>query len=341
MMILEAALPMKVGRLRFRTDGALLLNLLRGRRIGQTAPELIRTLDALDDFWARIGDEVQRYFLRLYCAYAWLELENADRARIELDRAMALSPKAPTTFFPLQSLIASKIAEAQGQFETCNAAMALAEEGFKASKIEAGNGYIQVHRAIQKASTGQWKETVAALDQLASDQSYVSEPQWSFTLLAARAEMHLRAGTELAGTLLAEYEKIHGHSFSTSLGLRIYKAAAQFYAQQGERAKSALYFDKAFEAARAICRILNPRDHQDFLDHQTGLIEAYKSFIREDGKDLQREDILQLLKPTNAEEEARQAARLKRAAGRFRIGFLITLGNAALLGAIFLGMWQG
>jgi hypothetical protein len=248
---------------------------------------------------------------------------------------------APPAYLSYQTLLESEVAHRQGRPEVSKAALMGAEEGFKSLNLEFGLALVEMERAAQTASTESHKEIAARLDEVASAPPFVSEPHLALDLLVARAESHLRAGTDSAGLLLAQYEKVRNDSSSLSLDLRVYKVAAQFYAHQRDSAQSAAYFDKAIAAAQGICRILKPTDQQEFIDHQTEFIEAYKDFANEGGKQLQTEDVLHLLRPTNAQEEAKQAARLKRAGRRYRLGFLITLGNVAVLATIVWGLSQG
>ena len=93
----------KVGKVVLRTDGRLIMEVIRDHVISTPSITVIQTLNALRGFWKSIGDHNSLQIYLLTSGIAYVGLEDLERADLLLRSALVGEKQraAPPSFGPL------------------------------------------------------------------------------------------------------------------------------------------------------------------------------------------------------------------------------------------------
>ena len=133
-LFLSILIPIRevFGRVRLRTDGLLILQVLRWRAVPVSVPERLHTLWGWQDFWRSIGDQASLYYHLLDNAIAWVELGHAVRARQLFQQAEALTWHRSAFADALLALVHAMVERASRNPEAAQVALGEAEKAFTA-----------------------------------------------------------------------------------------------------------------------------------------------------------------------------------------------------------------
>jgi hypothetical protein len=305
------------GGLPLRSDGALMLHVLRWGECPSLPPQEVQMLLALSDLWLTIDDKVGLLAQTLTAADSWLQLGCPEQALRLCAEAEALAPAEGSFEHALGPLIR---AEAERQTERPEQAMAALDEAERRFTARGDEGALfLIARVRAELAGGGATEATARLRALLDHPTLTRAPGLRYELwgawLTARAEL---PGADLRA-LSSEYE---GGSVPRSLvrDVRIYRALACEAVRRGNVDVAARAFRRALAAVDRIngSWATDP-EREAYLRGQAPLLAEARAFFTSQGLSSQVEAMDGCLRPATDSEGAKQGRR-KHAA---RMGHLL------------------
>jgi hypothetical protein len=328
----------RVGATTMRTDGGLILQVLRGGARAGEAPERIQRLAALRGLWESVGDHLGLWVHLLGAATAWRDLGDVERAEAVLAEAEAV-PLEPTPFTRAYgAVVRAAVLRAAGKFADAQAALDAAEQGFRDLGHEAGRFLTAWGRAELLLQQGDAAAASAALDALDGHALVATRPGVRFNLLesrlCARAALPDGAGLE---PLRQEHERHRRRLPLATRDIRVYRALGGLYARREEWERAAAAYGVAVAAALRLQGLLAPADRGRFAQGQADLLAEAGGCLRRLGKDAEAERLTAALAAEAVKPP--EDAGLRRGRRLHRLGWGLTAVNMLCVATVVTAAW--
>jgi hypothetical protein len=287
-MFLRILMPIRAdfGRVRLRTDGLLILQVLRWRVVPVSVPERLHGLLGFQDLWRSIGDQASLYFHLLDNAMAWVELGHAERARQLYQQADALSWQRSAFASALLTLVRAMVERASRNPEAAQVSLHEAEKAFTALGDEGGLFLAAWERAAQRSAYDA-DGALALLDRLAVHPLAAARSDLAATVLAARLAIQLEKRI-VDSTLWAGYEGRTTAFDDRPWKVELYTARARCHESQGDDDEAEPAYRTALAAARSLYEEMrNPEDRLQFLACQNRLVVDARMCFHRRGRSLE------------------------------------------------------
>jgi hypothetical protein len=330
----------RVGATTLRTDGGLILQVLRGGATAGEAPERIQRVAALRGLWESVGDHLGLWVHLLGAAAAWRDLGDVGRAEAVCAEAEAV-PLEPTPFTRAYgAVVRASVLRAAGKFADSAELLDAAGQGFRDLGHEAGQFLTAWGRAELLLRQGHAAEASAALDGLAGHVLVATRPGLRLGLLesrlCARAALPDGDGVE---PLRQEYERGRRRSPLATRDLRVYRELGRLHARREEWERAAVVYAKAVAAARRLHGLLaNAEDRERFAQSQADLLDEAGACLRRLGRDAEAERLATAF-PAEAGKSSADDVRRRRGRLLQRLGWGVTAVNVLCAAGVVAAAW--
>lgn len=243
----------RIGKASMRTDGALILQVLRSGSIAAPSAMLIQTVEALRRFWLSIGDTLILRVYLLSAACAWSDLGDAERAELLYAEAETLQGPVPPALLASSAITGAAISLQTGRLDDLSRFLDTAESAWRSIGDEAGLFLIELYRAQEKIQRGDVNGASVELDALTSNPLAVHHPELGVSTLAVRLSAAIvEADEATVDRLRVQYDSVRRTSPSVSRDLRVYRAVARFRSARGDHAGAEPLYRQALASASEI-----------------------------------------------------------------------------------------
>ncbi len=300
-------LHLSSGGLSLRSDGALLLQVLRQETILTPAAQHVQFLLGLRELFVSIGDRVGLRARTLYAANAWLELGCPEEA-LRLCAEAATPPWADDPFGnALLALVRAEAERQTGELERATSDLGEAEQQFAARRYQGGLLLVVLVRA--ELPGGGAAEVVGRLRALAELPVLRREP----TLLAEVCVACLTARADLPdedlSALWGEYEGA-GLPASLTHDVRFYRGLAGAAGRRGNVDLAARAFRRALAAVDRINDSwTTDREREAYQRGQAPLLAEARAFFTSQGLAAEVETVDGVFRPVTAPARTREDRR--------------------------------
>ena len=277
-------LPVYVGSLPIRTDGAHMLEVLTTGTQSYPSPMTIQGLPALRRFLLAVGDT---RFLRAYLVSAASDcaaLGDAERAWSLLDEEGGMPEPRPPHIPAVASLLRAQIAPMLTPPFDAEPFLEQAATYYRATGQVKGLDYIEFLRADLRISRVEAAGT--ALDELAGRATFKDHPALGTALLAERLKAACLASDGPAVTRwLRAFESDRRRRPLPTLDLAVYGTVAPFYARQGDLDAADAAYLRLLGAIRELALAWqNPEERARFLQMQATTLDATRDYLESRGR---------------------------------------------------------
>jgi hypothetical protein len=286
-MFLSILIPIRAefGRVRLRTDGLLILQVLRWRSVPATVPQRLHAR-GLQDLWRSIGDQASLYYQLLDSAIAWVELGHAERARQLYQQADARSWQRSAFASALLTLVHAMVERVAKNPEAAQVSLDEAEKAFTALGDEGGLFLAAWERAAQR-SVDDPDGALTLLDRLAAHRLAAARSDLAATVLAARLAIQLEQRI-VDPKLWAQYEARTTAFDFRPWTVELFTARARCHESQGDDAGAEPAYRTALAAARSLYEEMRyPEDRLHFLACQNRLVVDARMCFHRRGRTLE------------------------------------------------------
>ncbi len=339
-MLLTSILPlqMQVGGLTLRSDGAQILDRIRGKA-EVLAPLIIQNVRALRGHLGAVGD---RLGLRVNLVCAGLACEElgltgpAEATLAEAETVPVSDP--PAVLQPLERLLRATIARQSGRFEEAEIEAELAETDFRELGHEVGLLLASVMRADLQAITD-LPGALALLEGLRSHPLLTWRAELRAILQASRLRLLCSCDdAEVVDQACREYEEVRRLSPSDTREIGVQWALAQWAERRGDLARAVDAYEAMLKGHASLVKMwADPADAEEFREAQAFRLDAAEACLARAGRsvaDVTPELGSDFSAVVQAREEAhRQRDGLFRKAGR-RLFLVNVAVGASVLGLI-------
>jgi tetratricopeptide (TPR) repeat protein len=337
---LTALIPFstRVGPTTAWSDGALILRVLRGRRLAG-AGDYFRLLHALSGLWRESGDLKALRVFTVSAAALWSKLGDAARARELLEEARGIAADIPPTLRIYEKLVAAEAALAAGDLAAAGSQMDEVEAEFRALHHPAGLLLTALARGRWLLSSGDAAAALACyesieVDPLLRGQDETIRAEVYRQQLICRRAVQGGKGTDEP---LIEYDLPRSFEPLPLLDLLAYKGLAEVYARIGRNRHAAAAYGRALDAVAALDAAISEPDRERFRASQSGLIRATQDSLRANGEEEEAARLDTFFAPAGVEEKdvknKEQDPGLRK---KFRRGVALALLNLAVVVAVWL-----
>ena len=276
LLAITCVLPyrVKVGKVVLRTDGRLILEVIRDRVISTPSITVIQTLDALRGLWKSIGDRNSLQSHLLASAIAHVGLEDLERAGLLLTEAESLGKSNEPLLQVLGLLVRSAIDAQVGALEQAARALDDAERILASLADQGGLLAVSIQRAAMSVQQHDATGAADELKLLVAHPLARQNPLIFGSLLAAHLEAHVALSDTLgADEILAEYERSRRRHTSLATDLAVYKAMASFHSRQEDWLRAEPAYRKSIAAITAVMNAWpDAADRNRFLERQSAFL---------------------------------------------------------------------
>ncbi len=318
----------RVGSHTLRSDGALILAVLR-TGLTSTDPTLpLSSLQTFRELWQTTGDKYVLYAHLLAAAEFWISVGDAGRGDELLAEARAIPFERLPSWRLYGLLVEAESALERDDTERTGVVLATAEEQFRLLDHEAGLLLTRRVRAELLRERGETAEALRTLESLTVHPLVQSQGALRSLFLAQRIVCHCDLSSSDLEPLLAEYEALPKLYRSPVADVDTFQSAARWRLRHGDGERAAQTYALALTAVSVLDAKLTGVDRERFRLAKAPLVAEAQQCLRTLGRE---EDAARLdAFFTLPEERIRKVreARERRAARRARWG-------AALLGFNF------
>jgi tetratricopeptide (TPR) repeat protein len=320
-----------VGAFTLPSDGANILELLRGVTREAPGPARVRMVGELRGLWEAVGDSLTLHSFLLTAALdwaAWGDVEQADKLYAEAG-SLAL-PDASWTAY--RSVIGAVLAAEAGDAETACRRLGQADDTYQLLRHQPGLLLIALAKAAVLRCQGRPEDAAAKLQSLAHDPLVVAHAGLRMLLLAERLITEAsRASPGAVELLRAEYETARRGHASPNGDLKVYRTLARYYRRRGERPEAELAYREVVDVVHRLYDAWTDRTTQArFLESQKALLAEAGDCLRAGGKAEEAEKVPLLFRPPAEGQGWHELARRRRNS----IGWCLMALNFALGSAV-------
>lgn len=267
----------RVGKMPLRTDGALILQVLRTGGFATPSAALIQTLNQLRGLWAAIGDTLTLRVYLLSAAGAWLELGDRERGLALVYEADTLPGACPPGIQALRLIVQAQMA-ADDQLDAAEQGLDSAEGWYRSVGSLTAVRLVALCRVTLRLRRGDAVGARHDLEALATDPLVLSQPSLRMSLLGARLAIAVAVDdAEAVQALQNEYEAARLKFPSAARDLTISLALGQFHARKGNEAALLADDRRVFGAIREIAGSwADPEGRLAFLQARSATIEEVR-----------------------------------------------------------------
>ncbi|WP_165074142.1 hypothetical protein [Paludisphaera rhizosphaerae] len=314
----------RVGGAMLRSDGRLLLDVLRVGSLRQPPADVIQNAQGCRRLWQAVGDRLMDRLYTLNAALSWIDLGATAKAESVFAEAVAIDVAHPYIDW-LEEVARTNLALAKGDPAEASAALSRAES-FGETFGEEGGYLLALLRAGLLLIEDRQGEAMAALERLPADPVGRTRPEFGLSALTVHLRVACVAGDQAAvSELQSRYEAERLRHLSDVRDLQVYRALAHFAASRGDDARDD--YRRALKAMAPLAAAWrDPHDKAAFVD-------AHRSLIEEAMEALGVEDVAPLIAAVETQEP--DPAILAREQSRRRWALRLMLINAGL----FVPLW--
>jgi tetratricopeptide (TPR) repeat protein len=286
---------LRVGGAMLRSDGRLLLQLLRTGSWEQPPPDVIQTARGCRRLWRAVGDRMMDRLYTLSAALSWIELGSTEKAESLYNEAVAIDAAHPYIDW-LEAVARTSLALARGEVSEARAALSRAEVLGDATGAE-GRCLVALLRASLLEGEGRPGESLAAFEALSADPAARRRPELGLSALTGRLRAACAGGDPSAlPELRARYETERRRRPSDVRDLHTYRALARCASSRGADARDD--YRRALTAMASLAAMW--RDAQD----RTAFADAQRDLIEEARQSLGAEGVAPFLETPQADQAA-------------------------------------
>jgi tetratricopeptide (TPR) repeat protein len=298
-----------VGSVRLRSDGALILQVLRDGSTAVSPGDVLKTLAGLRGLWRETGDLHCLHAHLLAAANAWVELGDAARAGELLDEARALPVQPVPAFRAYQALVAAEVGLAAEDCAVAGKALAEAEEAFRQTGHGGGELLTGLARVELLRAGGRPTEALRLCEALAGNQLVESRPSLRDGLLVLRLHCEADLPVGEPERLLKAFERLPARRRTPVRTLSVYLALGRCHRRQGEAVRAAEAYRKALAAVHALDESLAGPDRERFRRARAGLVEEARDCSRKASREEKADWLDQFFPPPGEENWRKEQAR--------------------------------
>jgi membrane-associated protease RseP (regulator of RpoE activity) len=318
----------RVGSHTLRSDGALILTVLRTGSASSGPTQPLSSLQAFRELWQATGDVHILYAHLLAAAQCWISLGDAGRGGELLAEARALPFEPLPVWRTYGMLVEAEVALGKDDTERTGVALGRAEEQFRLLGHEVGLLLTTMVGAELLRQRGEAAEALRPLEALAAHPLVRKRASLRSLILAQRLVCYCDLSGGDPEALLTEYAALPKLYRSLVVDADTFQSAARWRLRQGDGERAAQAYAQALTAVSALDATVTGADRERFRLAKSDLLAEAQQCLRTLGR---AEDAARLdaFFPS-PEERTRQAkeARERLDARRARWG-------AALLGFNF------
>ena len=280
----------RIGKMPLRTDGALILQLIRTGGFSTPPSSLIQTLNQLRGLWTAIGDTFTLRVYLLSAADAWSDLGDRSRGEALVSEADALPGACPPGLQALRSIIQTQVAR-EDQIDAAERGLDLAEGWYRSVGSLAADRLVPLCQAILHLRRGDAAGARLVLDAVAVDPLVKSQPDLRMSVLGTRLAAAVAVDdADAVHALQAEYEAARIKMPSAARDLRNSQALAAFHVRNGDAAALLADDRRTLSAIGEIAATwADPEGRAAFLQAQSPAIEAIRLRLEAAGHDEEAE----------------------------------------------------
>jgi hypothetical protein len=337
-------LRVRLGSHVLRSDGALILTVLRTGSTSAGPTQTLSTLQAFRELWRATGDRHILYAQLLAAAECWVSLGDAVRGSELLAEARALPFEPFPVWRAYGLLVEAKVAMGRDDTEQARPALAQAEEQFRLLGHDAGLLLTSMVSSVRLREGGEVSEALRPLEALAAHPLVRRRASLRSMLLAQRIVYHCELSGGDPEPLLAEYVALPQLYRSPTLNALTFQTAARWRLHHGDGERAAQTYVLALAALSALDAKLTGADQERFRLAKEPLVAEAQQCLRTLGREEEAARLDSFL--TLPEQRIRQAreTRERQAARRawwgaallgFNFAAILLIGGAASGGGIF------
>jgi hypothetical protein len=264
-------LRFRVGGAILRSDGKLLLEILRAGSFTQPPSDVIQTAHGCRRLWQAVGDRLMDRLCTLSAALSWIDLGSTAKAESLLIEALAIESAHPYVDW-LEAVTRANLALAKGDLHEANAALTQAERSCGTAGAE-GRYLLALLRASLLLHEGRQGEAMAAFEKLSAALESRTCPQLGLAALTGHIRAACLIGDQAtASSLRANYEAARQAHPSDVRDLHAYGALARFDSSRDADTRD--NYRRVLESIASLAApFRDPQDKDAFVETQKDLIE--------------------------------------------------------------------
>ncbi|HEV3443044.1 MAG TPA: site-2 protease family protein [Gemmataceae bacterium] len=272
----------KVGHVKLRSDGALILDVLLNKHEDAYSAKVLQRLQGMLGHFEAIGDHTGRYLYLLAAAAIWSELGDAEYAESLCVQAEAVPIKHRPFTRAYGALLQATVAQAAQKPDVCLARLAEADTAFQEMRHEVGLWLVQYART-GLTPEGDCK-VLGEIARLSSHAFVAREPAMRSAVLILRAAAAASLPPEGPVHELAEEYRAARRSYPSLIyDLQFYKNMGRCFLRRQEWSQAEDCYRQALEAARELAAgFASESDRERFLTRQTALFTEIPIAFPED-----------------------------------------------------------
>ncbi len=267
----------RVGGAILRSDGRLLLEILRTGSFMPPPADVIQTAQGCRRLWQAVDDRRMERIYTLSATLSWIDLGSSTKAESCFSEALAIDAAHPYIDW-LEEITRANLALAKGELTEASDALTRAENSGEPAGSE-GHDLLALLRASLLLGEGRQGEALEAFEGLSRDPMDRTHPEIGMSALVG----HLRAACVVgdpatASSLRGRYATARRSYPSDVRDLLAYRALARLASSSGADPRDD--YRRALEAAAALAApFRDPHDRAAFADAQKGLIEEARQAL--------------------------------------------------------------
>ncbi|MDR3623081.1 MAG: hypothetical protein P4L85_27255 [Paludisphaera borealis] len=276
----------RVGGAMLRSDGRLLLEILRTGSLTPPPADVIQNARGCRRLWQAVGDALMDRLCTFSAALSWIDLGSMSQAESLFSEAVGIDAAHPYIDW-LEAVTRTNLALARGELSEASAALTRAEVLCETAGV-GGRYLLSLLRASLLLNEGKQGEALAAFERLSVDPVGRICPELGLSALTGHIRAACVAGDQaVLSTVHARYEAGRLEFPSDVRDLHAYRALARFSSSRGADAR-----DDYRRALKAVASLAAPwRD----ADDKTAFISAQRDLIEEARQTLGSESVAPLI----------------------------------------------
>ncbi len=335
-------LTVRIGKSRFRSDGAQILRVLRVGALESSAAERIQVVAALRPLWTGVGDQAALRLQLAAAAVGCIELDDQARAVELLAELESIPAEEPAALRPTVQLCQAMACHGLGRMDEGDARLAAAEQEYRLQKHAAGLFLAALARVEARIRKG---EAVAAeeVEALAGQPLVAARPLLRTYVLPALLHAAVSRGDEMrVNELLLDHLRLRVRFPSATRDLAVHRGAGRFFTDKQKWNQAVASYDQALQALKRIREeFIEPAEQARLMQTQSALIAEAKQCLVQAGRSTEADQLETRFSPEQAAREA-EADRIERNRRLRRLAWVITSVNVLvvfILGLVF-GKWD-